>query len=106
VLRTVVAGVGSKVGGSVDDLADLRLLVDEAATLLLGPRGHPTTLAMSIEPSDAGLRIALTLEAPGVAPPAADGLSWHVLIGLADEVEALSSADGPSIRILRRQGEG
>lgn len=106
VLRTVVAAVASRAGGSVDDLADLRLLVDEAATVLLRAAGGATLLSMTIEPRDPELQVELAVNAPGVEPPTTDGLSWHVLRGLADEVEALGSADGPAIRIRRRLGAG
>lgn len=106
VLRTVVAAVASRAGGSVDDLADLRLVVDEAATLLLRKGGGANVLAMTIEPEGQGLQIKLTVDSPGADPPAPDGLSWQVLRGLADEVEALGSADGPAIRIRRRLGAG
>lgn len=106
VLRTVVAAVASRAGGSVDDLADLRLIVDEAATLLLRAASGATVLAMSIDAGDGGLELDLTADAAGANAPPPGGLSWRVLLGLADEVEARSTPDGPAIRIFRRLGTG
>jgi serine/threonine-protein kinase RsbW len=105
VLRTVVAAVATRAGGSVDDLADLRLLVDEAATLLLRSAAGSTALAMSIDPGDGSLEISLSADERGVDVPR-DGLPWRVMQGLADSVETGSTADGPAIRIRRRLGAG
>jgi serine/threonine-protein kinase RsbW len=102
VLRAVAAGVASRGGSSVDDLADLRLVVDEAATALLRSTPAATALVMTVDPAAAGLTIALTAIAPGVAPPSADGLSWRILRALSEEVEAIASPDGPVIRIRMR----
>lgn len=103
VLRAVVSAVAARAGGSVDDLADLRLLVDEAATLLLRSAEGSTALAMSIDAGDDVLEISLSADAPGVSVPLA-GLPWRVMQGLADTVEAEPTSDGPAIRIRRRLG--
>lgn len=103
VLRAVASGVASSAGGSVDDIADLRLLVDEAATLLVRSNDGAEGLTMSLA-TDRGLEITITALSPGSPPPSTSGLAWNILVGLADRVEALETPEGPAIRIVPRLG--
>jgi serine/threonine-protein kinase RsbW len=110
VLRAVASSVAARGDMSFDAVEEVRIAVDEAATLMLGLRRDGAgTLAMSLEPIGPGLRARIVLT-PGAIPPDPDDLRtswpWRVLAGLCDDVAFEPIADDPSIRFTTRHEAG
>jgi serine/threonine-protein kinase RsbW len=110
VLRAVASSVAARGEMSFDAVEEIRIAVDEAATLMLGLRSDGAgTLAMSLEPFGNGLRARITLT-PGAIPRDPDELRtswpWRVLAGLCDDVVFEPIAEHPSIRFMTRHEAG
>jgi serine/threonine-protein kinase RsbW len=103
VLRAVAASVASRMDLSFDAVDEVRMAVDEAASLLLGAVAGPTTLELRIDRD--GPTLHATLVADGVAEPWPAGesdrsWSWRVVQGLCDQAAFERSDDGrPAIRL-------
>ena len=103
-VRTVVAGVASKLALPYDAVDDLRIAAAEASALLLTARPDGSRLRVDLMPSTADLRLTIWVEGPGPAADLGDrdGLAWRVIEGLADEV-AVTEVDGdPAIELRVR----
>lgn len=103
-VRTVVAGVASKLALPYDAVDDLRIAAAEASALLItaGPAG--SRLRVDLLPSETDLRLTIWVEGSGPASDLddPDGLAWRVIEGLADEA-GVSEVDGdPAIELLLR----
>lgn len=105
ILRTVVAGVAARMNLTVDAIDDLRLLVDEAASVLLSRRSGAEHLRVRIEPGADLLRV-VTSSAPAggssLPPRLQDTLAWQVLSALSDEVNLTSEDGTPAIAFAKR----
>ena len=104
ILRTVVCGVASRLGFTIDDIDDLRLVVDEAAAQLLSvrPAGR---LELRLKPKQDGLEIRLVHETDDGRWPPADferSMGWHVLTVLADGLDLQPEGGRPAIRMTKR----
>jgi serine/threonine-protein kinase RsbW len=105
ILRTVVCGVASRLGFTIDDIDDLRLVVDEAAAQLLSVRPMGSRLELRLEPSADGLEIALVHETTGGSWPPAGferSMGWHVLTVLAEDLDLRPDGGRPAIRMTKR----
>jgi serine/threonine-protein kinase RsbW len=105
ILRTVVCGVASRLGFTIDEIDDLRLVVDEAAAQLLSVRPPGARLELRLEPRPDGLEILLVHEtAGGPWPPAAfeRSMGWQVLTVLADDLDLQPDGGRPAIRMTKR----
>ena len=108
VLRAVASSVATRAEMSFDSVEELRIAVDEAATLLLGleaPDG--AVLELSLEQVTDGVRARIAVEpAPDVIDT--DGLRqtwpWRVLVGLCHDV-AFAPQDA-AIVFTKRDGAG
>jgi len=94
---------------AVDDVEELQMAIDEAATLLLplvDPDGDRRLVAeFQIEPAD--LCVTLRARARRGAEVDRSGLAWIMLTALDPEVVVASEGDDVSISIRRsRSGEG
>jgi serine/threonine-protein kinase RsbW len=104
-LRSVTASVGARVSLSLDDLEDLRIAVDEAATLLLARSGDgERTLHLDLISGDRTLRVRVRLEP--AAPDAPDddprtSWPWRVISGITDDASIDRSADGTTISFAK-----
>jgi hypothetical protein len=90
VLRAIASSVAARNEMSFDAVEEVRIIVDEASTLLLGfEAGDGAFLELSLEPIGRGLRGRIALE-PASASSDPDGLlrtwPWRVLVGLCDDV--------------------
>jgi len=105
IARHVVAAVASRAGASVDDVADLRLIVDEAAARLLSGSEGATSLSIVLAPRGSMLEITASVDG---TPAAGSGsaLGWRILSTLADVVEEDHDGSGSSIRVVRSLGGG
>ena len=86
-LRSVAASVGARMSMPLDDVEELRIAVDEAATLLLerGADRPEGPLEMELTCTDERLRARLRL---GAAMPAEDVRSswpWRVISGVVED---------------------
>jgi serine/threonine-protein kinase RsbW len=101
VLRTTTAVLAARLDFSIDEIEDLRIVVDEAASLLIAKAAPASTLECRL--SADGQTLGLTLScrtAPGAAPDRS-GFAWTVLQALSDQVE-LVEQDGTSTLVVRR----
>jgi serine/threonine-protein kinase RsbW len=88
-LRSVTGSVGARVSLGIDDLEELQIAVDEAATLLLeGADERGQTLHLQLESADRTLRASIRLE-PGVSARPDDdpegSWPWRVISGLTQD---------------------
>jgi serine/threonine-protein kinase RsbW len=104
-LRSVTATVGARLSLPLDDLEDLRIAVDEAATLLLARSGDAErTLHLDLTSGDRTLRVRVRLE-PAV-PDAPDddprtSWPWRVISGITDDASIDRSASGTTISFAK-----
>ena len=87
-VRTMVAGVASKLALTYDAVDDLRIAAAEASALLLTAARTGSRLRVDLVPSHDDLRLTIWVEGSGacareLAGP--DSLAWRVIEGLADE---------------------
>jgi serine/threonine-protein kinase RsbW len=103
-----VAGVAARLDLSVDDIDDLRLLVDEAASALLARRPGADRLTVRVEPKPERLEAVTWTSPPDADPPSLrleDTLAWQVLTALADEVRVTAMDGAPAIMFAKRVPE-
>ena len=105
IARHVVAAVASRAGASVDDVADLRLIVDEAAARLLSGSEGATSLTVVLSSSDATIEITASVDGTSIGR-SGSALGWRILSTLADQVEEGGEGSPPSIRVVRSLGAG
>lgn len=103
-VRTVVAGVASKLALPYDAVDDLRIAAAEASALLLTAGTDGARLRVDLDPSDADLRLTIWVEGSGAAPDLTDreGLAWRVIEGLADHAEVTEVDGNPAIELRLR----
>lgn len=99
VFRSVVASVAAGRNLPYDRIEELRIAVDEAATMVLRA-GGPGTLTMTIEPEDgAGLRVRL--EGEGTTGTWPGDLSrswpWQVISALTSRASAAHADGRPAV---------
>jgi serine/threonine-protein kinase RsbW len=105
VLRSVAASVGARMEMPLDEVEELRIAVDEAATVLLpaGERNeHRFELALTC--TDEAIEAAITIrpQDPAVQPDAIHrSWPWKVISGLSDEATIERSPEGATIRFRR-----
>ncbi|NUR59570.1 MAG: anti-sigma regulatory factor [Catenulispora sp.] len=109
VIRSASAHVGTKLGCTLSEVADLRLAVDEACGLLLrntvrdrSDRGEPPAdgegdLECRFVLDKAALRVVLSLRARDASRPDAAEFGWTILAALVDDV--IWRDDGPTVRV-------
>ena len=105
ILRTVVCGVASRLGFTIDEIDDLRLVVDEAAAQLLTVRPPGARLELRLEPRPDSLEILLVHQTTDGRWPPADferSMGWHVLTVLADGLDLQRDGGRPAIRMTKR----
>lgn len=105
VLRIAVGGVAARDSFTLDQVNDLRLAVEEAATQLLrhiredGLKGG--LIEMTITPTSSGLEVRVTAEVdtPGKVIDESS-LSWTILRALADDVRVEAQQSATSVVLL------
>jgi serine/threonine-protein kinase RsbW len=104
-LRSVAASVGARMAMPLDDVEELRIAVDEAATLLLDrSEGEAGSLELDLTLAAGSLRVELRLE-PADAVGSDDELlaswPWRVITGIADEASMERSETGMTIAFMK-----
>lgn len=102
VLRAAAGVIASRLDWSLDDIDDLRILIDEAASILLNA-GAQGVLHGEIDNSDESIDLRLTA-VTGNAEFEENGFAWTVLRALANEVATSSAAGRQTITVTRRRG--
>ena len=109
ILRAVAAGVGARLDLSIDAIDELRIAVDEAATLLLRTTDDPVRLLLRLDPVGDALTVELSTDGRALVwPPdgVLDTWPWLVITGLVDEADLVDTGS-PTVRFrTRRQGAG
>jgi serine/threonine-protein kinase RsbW len=108
-LRSVAASVGARMSMPLDDVEELKIAVDEAATLMLDRSGGKlNSLELDLTLADGSLRVELRLE-PAEAPADADASDaellaswpWRVIAGMTEEASIERSETGITITFMK-----
>jgi serine/threonine-protein kinase RsbW len=108
-LRSVAASVGARMSMPLDDVEELKVAVDEAATLILDRSGgKPNSLELDLTLANGSLRVDLRLE-PAEAPAGADASNaellaswpWRVIAGMTEEASIERSETGITITFMK-----
>lgn len=96
VLRTLVGAVGTFADMDLDSVADLRLAVDEACTLLIRSASPGASLVVVVDPrhDDVVVEVSAECDTDEVVTPAS--LSWMVMSSLTDVVEVFHDGARPA----------
>ncbi len=106
VLRTVVASVAARLDLAIDGVEEMRIAIDEAASLLLHLQVPVATLRAEITADPAGLTIRLSSDADVTEwppPGTEEAWPWRVISGLCDEAGFDMSTTGPQVWMRRRR---
>ncbi len=103
-VRTMVAGVASKLALPYDAVDDLRIAAAEASAMLLTHGADGSRLRVDLVPSQADLRLTIWVEGSGAASDltGSDSLAWRVIEGLADEAEVTDVDGDAAVELLLR----
>lgn len=104
VLRTAAAGVAARMEFTLDDVEDLRMLVDEACAVLLPSARSGTSLVARFDVDTEGLdvSVAVVTSKPWQAPH--DSFAWTVLTALGDPVDVAIDGDQVTISFRKKRG--
>ena len=103
VLRAATGVIASRLQFSLDDIDDLRILVDEAASVLLSA-GASGQLRCVIETEDDAISFRLSAQLPDGQRPHGDGFAWSILKALAHKVSSESAPEEHVITVTRHRG--
>jgi serine/threonine-protein kinase RsbW len=103
VLRAASGVIATRLDFTLDDIDDLRILVDEAASVLLSA-GAAGVLRCDIDVEDAAIRFQLRGELPDGEQPHGEGFAWSILNALAHEVRMDVDNDEHVISVTRSRG--
>ena len=103
VFRAAVGVVASRLEFSLDDIDDLRILVDEAASVLLSS-GASDSLTCEIVTVDDTVHFMLKARLPDGQQPHGEGFAWNILTALAHEVSTTVEAGENVIAVSRHRG--
>lgn len=97
-VRTVAAGMATRLDLDLDHVEDVRLAVSEACAVVL-PAEHPgARLVLRVQVQPDLLVLEVDTDARSSAP-APDSFAWRVLEALADAAESRVSEAGVAIRL-------
>jgi serine/threonine-protein kinase RsbW len=106
VLRQMTVGVAARLRLTIDDVDDIKLAVDEAASALLMrlPGSSAIVLALDVDDDDT-MRATVSSEVHATewpTRPLLESLPWKVVTGLVDSATASRDAGGrPSIVLIK-----
>lgn len=103
VLRAAAGVIASRLQFTLDDIDDLRILIDEAASVLL-TSGAVGTLHCEIETADDTIRFRLIAALSAGATSPEEGFAWSILRALAHEVTTTTDERGQTISVTRSRG--
>ncbi|WP_018681167.1 ATP-binding protein [Actinokineospora enzanensis] len=104
IVRGVAATVAMGADFTVDEIADLRLAVDEVCSQLITLAAPAATLRCRFFRADGGVTFEASTRSNDGRTPATDTFGWHVLRTLADEVATgLGEGVRPPVHIVIRK---
>ena len=104
VVRTASAGLAARLDLTLDEIEDLRIAVDEACTLLLGPSPSDAELVATFRLGDGSLEVEV--RGPARELPERSSFAWAVLEALVGEVFTGTSATGAWIVLRHSKTSG
>jgi serine/threonine-protein kinase RsbW len=100
-VRTTAVAVCARLDYDVDTLEDVRLAVDEVASLLVADAVEGSDLVCELAPgADSSLAVTLSARTRSAGLPPPDSFAWAVLSALVDDVEA--AVDGDVVAVVLR----
>jgi serine/threonine-protein kinase RsbW len=104
VVRTASAGLAARLDLTLDEIEDLRIAVDEACTLLLGPTPSQEELVATFRLGEGTLEVEVRGPAPEL--PERSSFAWAVLEALVGEVFTGTSTTGAWIVLRHSKTSG
>jgi serine/threonine-protein kinase RsbW len=105
ILRQLTGGVAARLPLTIDDIDDIKLAVDEAASSMLTHLPASSRITVTLDADDDTLRATVSSDAPTEAWPIQDlllSLSWKVITGLVGDASAERDANGRPAIVLRK----
>lgn len=103
VLRITAAALAARLDYAIDQIEDLRVMVDEAASLLLTRAAVPSTIRCRYILDEGDITLLLSAIPQNREGVEKDGFSWLVLDALADKVDARLTDDGIEIEVYQKR---
>lgn len=103
--RSLIAGIAAKRHLTIDEIEDLRLATDEAATHLTAESDDAQELRITIRAEDSRVEVSVRLDRfPAARMPSSpdETLTWQILTGLVDEAGFQTIDGGAAIRFAKR----
>lgn len=104
ILRQLTGGVAARLRLTIDDIDDLKLAIDEAASCLLIHLPDPSQITLALDVHHDSLRATISSDASSDAWPTPEllgSLSWKVIDGLVAGASAERDDGRPSIVLLK-----
>lgn len=111
-VRSAAGHLGAKLGYTVPEILDLRIVVDEACGIFLAARdasadsAEQSDLECCFAVSDHGLHVKVSGSAAGVAEPDTASLGWQVLSALVDTISWGNDGTTASVALEKRHDPG
>lgn len=94
VVRTLAADIAARLDFNLDDVADLRMAVDEACSVLVSRVSESQQLTCTFDLQPDILMFHASAYTNDGRPPARDTFGWQVLTALVDEADATADGQG------------
>lgn len=102
-IRAVAANLAMHEDFDLDAVADLRLAVDEACSMLVGIAAPDAKLHCSFAVERDGIRVSTRVSTDGTATIERGGFAWQVLATLTESADAHTDADSAVIEMFARK---
>jgi serine/threonine-protein kinase RsbW len=104
VLRTFTADLAARLDFNLDEVADLRMAVDEACAGLVARAVKTTQLSCAFQLEPDALLVTAVARTTDGAPPARDTFGWRVLTALVDTVDTEADSEGlVTVKLYKRR---
>jgi serine/threonine-protein kinase RsbW len=106
ILRQLTGGVASRLRLTIDDIDDIKLAVDEAASSMLMHLPASSEITVTLDADEDTLRATVSSDAPTEEWPIKDllgSLSWKVIRGLVGDASAERDERGRPSIVLRKR---
>lgn len=104
ILRTFTADLAARLDFNLDEVADLRMAVDEACAGLVARAVQASQLICSFQLESDALCVIAAAHTTDGKPPARDTFGWRVLTALVDTVDTAAGDDGVvTVRLYKRR---
>lgn len=99
IMRTLVAALAGAENFGLDEVADVRLAVDAACTVLMRSAATDSALRLVVDPRDDAIEVNASTTCNPREDFEPDDVSWNVLTALTDEVSTFTRAQGQQLLI-------